>query len=205
MSRHNKRIWSKGLHVDIDSCCKQFQKSLQGSIKPGIGQKVWTHAWFSSMPIFGRLWRKLVSGLFLAVVNSFGRRWLLVDDSRPKFLFELAAMFGGCKDNWSRMFLAAVVSSWAGFRSGARRALASAHSALQQCPDPCNASTVAVTPAMLPLNWSTLFGASSSEIQCQLVLNQPLKTQFWLPRKHLHHLRWSNWQIIQVKSETDFK
>ena len=157
----------------IDSSCKQIQKSSQGSIKPGIGQKVWTHTWFSSMPIFGRLWRKLVSGLFLAVVNSLGRRWLLVDASRPEFLFELAAMFGGCKDNWSRMFLAAVASSWAGFRSGARRALASAHSAL---------CTLAVTPARLPLNWSTLFGASSSEIHCQLVLNQPLKTQFWLPR-----------------------
>ena len=177
MSGHIKRIWSKGPQAAvIDWSCKHIQKSPQGSIKPGIGPKVWTHTWFSSMPIFGRLWRKLVSGLFLAVVNSLGRRWLLVDASRPEFLFELAAMFGGCKDNWSRMFLAAVASSWAGFRSGARRALASAHSALQQCPDP------AVTPAMLPLNWSTLFGASSSEIQCQLVLNQPLKTQFWLPR-----------------------
>ena len=153
MSGHIKRIWSKGPQAAvIDWSCKHIQKSPQGSIKPGIGPKVWTHTWFSSMPIFGRLWRKLVSGLFLAVVNSLGRRWLLVDASRPEFLFELAAMFGGCKDNWSRMFLAAVASSWAGFRSGARRALASAHSALQQCPDPCNASTAAVTPAMLPLN-----------------------------------------------------
>ena len=153
MSGHIKRIWSKGPQAAvIDSSCKHIQKSPQGSIKPGIGPKVWTHTWFSSMPIFGRLWRKLVSGLFLAVVNSLGRRWLLVDASRPEFLFELAAMFGGCKDNWSRMFLAAVASSWAGFRSGARRALelASAHFALctaltpamLHCSsDPCNAST----------------------------------------------------------------
>ena len=196
MSGHIKRIWSKGPQAAvIDWSCKHIQKSPQGSIKPGIGPKVWTHTWFSSMPIFGRLWRKLVSGLFLAVVNSLGRRWLLVDASRPEFLFELAAMFGGCKDNWSRMFLAAVVSSWAGFRSGARQALASAHSALCTAwPLQCfhSIGQLFLVPAAQKFNASLFF-------------NQPLKTQFWLPRKHSHHLRWYNWRIIQVNSQTDFK